>query len=110
MIEERFEFTAKTKKNIIIFMGVGLLLTVLGVVILYFSGGHGQEEAAGDGHDFHWTKRVIVNIWINNVFYAGLSLIGIFFFALQYAAQAGWSSGIKRIPLSFGAWLPIGLF
>jgi len=108
MIEERFEFTAKTKKNIIIFMGVGLLLTVLGVVILYFSGGHGQEEAAGDGHDFHWTKRVIVNIWINNVFYAGLSLIGIFFFALQYAAQAGWSSGIKRIPLSFGAWLPIG--
>jgi len=33
--------------------------------------------------------------------------VGVFFFALQYAAQAGWSAGIKRIPLAFGSWLPI---
>lgn len=106
MVEEKFDFTAKTKKNIFIFLGVGVLLTIIGIVMLAFGGHH--EEAAGDaGHHYHWSQRVFVNLWINNVFFAGIALIGVLFFAIQYAAQAGWSAGIKRIPLSFGAWIPI---
>lgn len=53
------------------------------------------------------TKRVLSNLWINSVFFAGIGLVGVFFFAIQYAAQAGWSAGIKRIPLAFGSWIPI---
>lgn len=52
-------------------------------------------------------KRFLSNLWINNVFFGGLAIIGVFFFAIQYVAQAGWSAGLKRIPMSFGAWLPI---
>ncbi|MEQ8548635.1 MAG: quinol:cytochrome C oxidoreductase [Cyclobacteriaceae bacterium] len=104
MIEERFEFTAASRKNIGIFIVVGLVLVVLGIVLMNV-GGH--EGGASEGaHSFHWSQRLIANIWINNVFLAGIALVGVLFFTIQYAAQAGWSSGIKRIPLAFGAWIP----
>lgn len=138
--EERFEFTAKAKKTLVIILIVGVVLTLLGLVTGGsggdHDGGHGEShgvEASTDSHDSEpygdgkeaghgeasdhegddhagtsWTKRLWVNLWINNVYFAGLSIIGVFFFAIQYAAQAGWSAGIKRIPLAFGAWLPIG--
>jgi hypothetical protein len=44
---------------------------------------------------------------MNNVFFTGLGIIGLFFVAIQYAASAGWSSGLKRIPLAMGNWIPI---
>ena len=131
--EERFEFTAKAKKNLVITIVVGLILAVVGIIALQQGGGHGDagshdavemshegghgeaaashSEASEGGGAHHgsptWLKRVYSNLWINTVFFAGLGLIGVFFFAIQYAAQAGWSAGIKRIPLAFGSWLPI---
>ncbi len=120
MTEETFEFTAKTKKNLILFIAVGLLLAVAGI-FMSMGGGHHEAgeavsemagahhevaEAAGGHHEFHWYQRVFANLWINNVFFAGVALVGVLFFAIQYAAQVGWSAGIKRIPLSFGAWIP----
>ncbi len=115
--EERFDFTSKTKRNLLIFIAVGFLLTVIGIVLMNVGGHEAAEGAHGAGHggggeggghgDFHWTKRLYANIWINNVFFAGISIIGVAFFAIQYAAQAGWSAGVKRIAMAFGAWLPI---
>lgn len=65
----------------------------------------GEEEHAGG-----WFKRFKVDLWINNVYFTGLALIGIFFFAIQYAAQAGWSAYIVRIPLAMAHWiLPAGV-
>lgn len=104
--EERFEFTAKTKKNLFVFILVGVVLAIGGILLMNL-GGHEEAGAHGGEHAFHWTKRLYVNIWINNVFFTGISIIGVTFFAIQYAAQAGWSVGIKRISMSFGAWLPI---
>ena len=74
--------------------------------------GSENEHAANDHHEnehsvFDPVKRLFANLWINNVFFAGLSVIGVFFFAVQYASQAGWSVGVKRIPMAFGSWLPI---
>ena len=149
--DERYEFTSKAKKNLLITIIVGLVLAVIGVIALQSGGGHqddhgahaeavsndnhsGTEDASNEhyaaddhgdeshadahSHDEHsghgdhhgsptWLKRLYSNLWINTVFFAGLGLIGVFFFAIQYAAQAGWSAGIKRIPLAFGSWLPI---
>ncbi len=113
MTEERFEFKATTKRNLLIFIAVGVVLAIIGIVALNMGGGHHEagghgEEVAAAHHGFHWTQRLYANLWINIVFFTGLSLIGVLFFAIQYAAQAGWSAGIKRIPLSFGAWIPFG--
>ncbi|MEP1094637.1 MAG: quinol:cytochrome C oxidoreductase [Cyclobacteriaceae bacterium] len=134
--EERFEFTQQTKKTLLIVLLAGIVLTALGYFTMG-AGGHEVDhggghdvEAVADGHDeepygdgqvaedhapeggeHHGSspslKRFFANLWINNVFFGGLALIGVFFFAIQYATQAGWSAGIKRIPLAFGSWLPI---
>ncbi len=73
---------------------------------------HGAKaEAASEGGEHHgspvWLKRIFASLWMNNVYFAGLGIIGLFFVAIQYAAQAGWSAGVKRIPLAMGHWIPI---
>ncbi len=78
--------------------------------------GHEEDSHATAGHDDHGGeehhgsstlhKRIVANVWINNMFFFGIAIIGVFFLALQYAAQAGWSATIKRVPEAFGAWLP----
>ncbi|WP_340153978.1 quinol:cytochrome C oxidoreductase [uncultured Marivirga sp.] len=65
---------------------------------------HGGEHAGNPS----WLKRIYANLWINNMYFVGLALLGVFFVAIQYVAQAGWSAALIRIPMSFGNWLPIG--
>ena len=128
--EERYEFTGKAKKNLAITAIVGVVLVILGV-LLVGSGGQGEEHGLlqlnenaiastelsvanissneeGEHNSPGWLNRLYTNIWINNVYFVGLSIIGVFFVAIYYASQAGWSAGIRRIPESFGYWLPIG--
>jgi len=73
--------------------------------------GHEAEAVTHGGTADHgevtWFKRFKIDFWINNVYFIGLALIGMFFFALQYAAQAGWSASMIRVPLSMAHWLPI---
>lgn len=68
----------------------------------------GEAAEAGEHHGSPtWLKRLYTTLWMNNVFFTGLGIIGLFFVAIQYAAQAGWSSGLKRIPLAMGSWIPV---
>ncbi|GAA5023005.1 quinol:cytochrome C oxidoreductase [Marivirga lumbricoides] len=72
---------------------------------------HGEGEHAGAEHgEEHasWLKRIYANLWINNMYFVGLALLGVFFVAIQYVSQAGWSASLIRIPMSFSSWLPIG--
>ncbi len=104
MSEDKFVFTSDIKKKLLIAKLVGVVLVVIGIMIVAF-GGHGHEETEAAGHHFHWLHRVWVNLWINNVYFLGISLTGVLFLALQYASQAGWSAYINRIPEAFGGWL-----
>ncbi len=132
--DERYSFTTGAKKTLTILGIVGVLLTVLGTILSMNSGHHAEEghalatfkenalvasiqaeegghaEAGDHGGGHHgsapWLKRIFSNLWINNVYFTGLAIIGLFFVAIQYAAQAGWSAGMKRIPLAMAHWLP----
>lgn len=132
--EEKYIFKPETQRKIFILGAVGLLLFALGV-FLAMRGGHEDHEkkasteisksltasvAPQEGHEEHqaeakaehhgsaiWLKRIYASLWSNNVFFAGIGIIGLFFVAIQYAAQAGWSAGIKRIPLAMGSWIPV---
>ena len=73
MVEERYEFTPKARKSLFILIGVGIVLTVIGVIVLMTGGGHGEAEGSGGEHAFHWYKRVFSDIWINNIFFTGRS-------------------------------------
>lgn len=106
-LDQKFDFTAAIRKTIFMVLGIGALFLVIGIAMAMFGGGH-HEAAEAEGHAFHWSQRFFANLWINNVYFIGISIIGVFFFAIQYAAQAGWATGITRIMLSLGSWLPYG--
>jgi len=69
--------------------------------------GHAQHEGGGHHETTYWLKRLYTSLWMNNIYFIGLGLIGLFFVAIQFAAEAGWSAGVIRIPLSMGSWIPI---
>lgn len=125
IVEEKFIFTQETKKKLLFLLGAGILLFVIGLFLAKnaeHAEGHASiqtqqlvasvdEGAAGGGEEHGhetagWLKRLYTTLWMNNIFFVGLGIIGLFFVAIQYAAQAGWSSGLKRIPLAMGHWLP----
>jgi len=66
-----------------------------------------HAEVAASHHEFHWTTRLLADLWHNAVFFTGLALIGTFFVAFNYVAYAGWSAGIIRVPMAMGSFLPI---
>ncbi|MCS7004931.1 MAG: quinol:cytochrome C oxidoreductase [Cytophagales bacterium] len=132
-LDERFEFSSKIKKDVFTILGIGIVLFVIGLILSMIGGGHhhasienadnlvvsingGHEvnpvqNEQGAGHGSHhgaigWLQRLYANLWLNNVFFTGISLIGIFFFAIQYVASAGWSAGIIRVIISLSRFLP----
>lgn len=128
--EERYVFKSESRNRIIILGVVGLILFAIGVfmamrthepekkeekaavsqqtlVASIAQEAEAEHETAG-GHEGSqpWLKRIYASMWQNSVFFTGISVIGLFFIAVQYAAQAGWSAGVKRIPLAMTTWLP----
>lgn len=59
-------------------------------------------------HPKHWTTRIYVNLLINGYFLLLISVCGLFFVALQYIANAGWSAALLRIPQAISTILPVG--
>jgi hypothetical protein len=129
--DEKYIFKPATKHKLFILIGVGLLLFAVGVFMAKNGGHHeGAEKHASQeiakslvasteptehaasavegGHhgSATWLKKIYTSLWHNNIFFAGIGIIGLFFVAIQYAAQAGWSAPIKRIPLAMGSWIP----
>lgn len=124
--EEQFVFTPKLKKILGILLVIGVV-AVIGSILLGMFGAdahhdvpatevgeaaHPQEvglehEGAGEEHGPNWVTRMFTAIWINNVYFTGLAVIGLFWVAIQYVAQAGWSAGFLRVPLAMASWLPI---
>ncbi len=133
---EQYIFKPETKRKFFYLLGTGIVLFILGLVLAMTGAGHHEEgghasvqtsqeltaslqhdEAASAGHaqeehgahheTAHWLKRLYTTLWMNNIYFVGLGIIGLFFVAIQYAAQAGWSAGILRVPLAMAHWLPI---
>ena len=114
MTEERLIISRKTNNKFFLMIAVGVVLLIAGIIFMAAGGGaehhaEGHGEAAAAGHEAaSWTKRLFVNLWLNNVYFTGIALIGTFFVAVQYVAYAGWSVLIKRIPEALSYYLPIG--
>lgn len=65
---------------------------------------HGDHAAS---HGSIWLKKLKVSLWHNGIFFMGISLIGIFFVAIQYVSNSGWSVQLKRVSESLSTFLPI---
>jgi hypothetical protein len=129
--EEKYEFKSGTKSKLTILAIVGVVLFIFGVYLASrpsHESGTAHEHAAAEmskkdttavaAHEMaeapkpeesgsaHWVKRIFASLWMNNIFFTGIGIIGLFFVAIQYAAQAGWSTVIRRVPLAIGNWIP----
>jgi hypothetical protein len=116
-LDEEFEFTGEAKRRLLIGGGIGVALVALGAFLV--SAGIGEHahkvvegvgEAAGQEgghHTYTWMTRFWANVWLNSVYFTGISVIGMFFLSYNYLAQAGWSAAIKRIPEALPAFLPV---
>ena len=113
-IDEEFEFTAESKRRLLIGIGVGVALVAIGAYLLASGvGSHethavaaGGEAHGGGHHAYKWTNRLWANVWLNAVYFTGASVIGMFFISYNYLAQAGWSVAFKRVSEALPAYLP----
>jgi hypothetical protein len=90
-----FQINAKAKRLVYTLIGVGLLLTILGI-------------ATGMG-DHHFKTRLLTNGLINGFFFFALGLGALFFLALQYATETGWYASVKRVIEAVAGFLPYGM-
>ena len=78
-----FQITQKTKKNIYLLLGVGLVLTLVGVITGY--------------DDHHFSTRLLSNGLIDTFFFFAMGLGALFFLSLAYATETGWYAAVKRV-------------
>lgn len=121
--QEKFEFTSKSKMVSIILLAVGLILTVIGVIQLKNNNSsthHKQttevvapnSETHADASEEHaksWTTRFWANLLLNSYYFLLFGVGGLFFVALNYIANAGWATLIKRVAEAMSAYIPAGL-
>src|SRR5690348_14140861 len=116
--DEHYIFRPETRKKLYYLLIVGIVVFAGGLFAAIrnegkvHEGGHGEGHhasvatkemvatsehvAASEGHaeEGHhaesptWKRRLFSTLWHNNIFFTGIGLIGLFFVAIQYAAQA----------------------
>lgn len=83
----QYEFTGKAKSWSLILIALG----VIGVIAGFLTGN---------------AERTFLNLLLNSYYLTGVCICGIFFCAVQYVAQAGWSAAVLRVPQAFAKSLP----
>jgi hypothetical protein len=90
-----FQINKKAKNLIYGLIGVGLLLSIIGVI-------------TGMG-DAHFKTRLMTNGLINGFFFFALGLGALFFLALAYATETGWYASVKRVIEAVAGFIPTGI-
>lgn len=94
-----FTFSPKAKQLTYLLMGIGLVSIIAAFIC--------DKPTIPDEHYHH--TRAWANLLINSFFFMGIGLAASFFLGLQYAADAGWATTVKRV-MEATAWvLPWGL-
>ena len=98
-LNETFTFNSKAKRFCFILMGLGLVAAILAFIC---------DHPEGADHHYHHT-RFWANILINSFFFMAIALAAAFFLGLQYAAEAGWATTVKRLIEAISWYLPWGV-
>jgi hypothetical protein len=89
-----FQISAKAKKVLFGIAGLGLVLFLVGVFT--------------DGSEYRQT-RILSNFLIDGLFFLFISLGALFFLALQYATETGWSVAVKRVIEGVASYVLLGV-
>jgi hypothetical protein len=131
--QEFFTLGDKAKKFSFSLIGIGLILTIIGIFsIPKHNDTHGDtENHAAHAEHFDpwgenqvnnppppptpedagahkpWHVRIYANLLANSYFFLIISVCALFFVAIQYIANAGWAVAIKRVAETIATFLPI---
>lgn len=86
--DEQYHFEGKAKTWSLIFIIIG----VVGII---------------GGFALGYVERTFANLLLMGYYFTCVCIAGIFFCAVQYVAQAGWSASVLRVPQAFAKTLPI---
>lgn len=87
-MEEKFSFPSKLRISAFALVAIGVIAFIWGFI---------------SNPDQAWA-----NLLLNNFYFISIAVGASFFLSLQYIAQAGWSSGFKRVSEAVVAYLPVG--
>jgi hypothetical protein len=116
-LDESFDFSPELRKKLIISAIIGIAMVALGAFLIknhwsigVWDSGHGAEHAAedhggGDHHGATLFSRIVANLWMNSVYFLGISVVGVFFLSYNYVAKAGWYTSFKRVPEAFPSFI-----
>lgn len=88
---EKFVFSNKARTTAIAISAVGLVLVIIG---LFFHSGQ--------------NVRFWANFLLGNFYFTAVSVTAVAWIAINYIANAGWHTALKRIPEAMSGYLPIG--
>ncbi|MEO7213452.1 quinol:cytochrome C oxidoreductase [Mucilaginibacter sp.] len=88
-LDEKFEFAGNAKTWSLVAIVIGVVAIVVGLMM-------------GGVH----VQRTFTNLLLMSYYFVCVCTAGVFFCAYQYAAQAGWSASLIRIPQAFAKVLP----
>ena len=129
IVQEKFEFTSRSKMISVVLLAIGILLSGIGIVqirnhekhtatehTVEKKTTHSTEGAAHDAaavshegeHQKPWTARFWANMLVNSYYFLLFGVGALFFVALQYAANAGWATLVKRVAEGISGYIPIG--
>lgn len=127
--QEKFEFTGKSKMIAIILMVAGIALAGFGAMQVkkhwndvattetvnehgttdaHATEAHSESTHAGT-HEKPWTSRLWANLLMNSYYFMLFAVGALFFLAVNYVANAGWATMIKRIPEAMSGYIIVGL-
>lgn len=71
---------------------------------------HAEEaHATSHGHEKSWTSRLYANLLMNSYYFMLFAVGALFFIAVNYVANAGWATMLKRIAEAMTAYIIVGL-
>ena len=90
-----FQITRIAKRNSLILLCVGLLLTLIGVLTGY--------------KDHHFSTRLLTNGLIDTFYFFAMGLGALFFLALAYATETGRYAAVKKVIEAVAGFIPYGI-
>jgi len=90
-----FQISNRAKKTIFGVIGVGIVAFIIGIV-----------QTSGDDQ---FMTRLFSNFLIDGFFFLAIGLGALFFLALQYATETGWSVAIKRVVEGVASYVYVGV-
>lgn len=94
-----FVLPSKTKLTSFAMMAVGLV----SIVAMF------MMDKGNEAEHYHAGTRAWANVFVGGFFFTAIALGASFFMALQFAAEAGWATSLKRIFEAVTWFMPVGL-